>query len=183
MVFSFKNLLRGVGVKKAVGRRGFPRTLNKATLWADTGNDIVCPASKWVRVGEYTIPAQQEIRVGYGVSGGNPEEMGHVYFDIYDDTATNSVVERGYLRLGQTNANETISRVLWEGRSEELDSSTTRSEQIPMPEFTDLDPLLTREDSKIFVDFKSDSADTVVETAIGTASTKNVWQLPITVYQ
>lgn len=205
MVFSFKNMLKGkigggnVGVGNATYKQvqegtvvgGFPRTLNKATLWAQTGSDITAAAALWTRIGEYTIPAQQVVHLGYGVTGGNPEEIGHLHFDILDDTATNSVAEAGYVRVGYTNSNETLTAVVFEERSEDLsDTSTTvgisRANELLLPEIPPAakgyPAALAGEDSKLFVDFKSDAADVVVEAAIGTGAV-NKWKLPITVYQ
>lgn len=205
MVFSIRNLLNGnirgmagLGtgnfkkVQAGAMSSGFPRTLNKASLWAITGSDI-STSTNWIRIGQYTIPAQQKIHVGYGVSGGNPEEMGHLHFDVMDDTATNSLPEKGYVRVGYTNSPETITCIVWEGRSEEVsDSSTTagvsRSDELLLPETTPQSKgypdLLANEDSKLIIDFKGDEAagDIIVETAIGTGAV-NVWKLPITVYQ
>ena len=205
MAFSIKNILQG-GLFNGGGGVGFPqfkrvqapaqtggftRTLNKTQLWANTGSDITATGSSWVRVGQYTIPAQQRIHLGYGVSGGNPEEIGHLHMDIMDDTGTNSVAEKGYIRVGYANANETITAVVFEERTEDLsDTSTsvgiTRANELLMPEISPeskgYPPQLAQEDSILFVDFKADATDVVVETAIGTGAV-NKWKLPITVYQ
>lgn len=203
-MFSIKNLISGNlgGMASGIGNAsfkkvqqgamsgGFPRTLNKAQLWAVTGSDITVSTS-WIRIGEYTIPAQQRIHVGYGVSGGNPEEIGHMHFDLVDDTATNSAAEAGYVRLGYTNASETMTCIVFEGRTEELsDTSSTvgisRSDELLLPETSPevkgFPDVLAGEDSKLIVDFKSDAADIIAETGIGTGAI-NVWRLPITVYQ
>lgn len=207
MVFSIKNILQGRGlggggaagvgnanykpVQAGTMTGGFPRTLNKAALWSQTGSDITCGAGAWTRIGEYSIPAQQRVHLGYGVSGGNPEEMGHIHFDVMDDTATNSVAEAGYIRVGYTNANETLTAVVFEERSEDLsDTSATvgiaRASELLLPEIPPsvkgYPDALAGEDSKLFVDFKADALDIAVETAIGTGAV-NKWKLPITVYQ
>lgn len=198
--FSVRNLLRGNLGKTMFGKNkqstgtnlGFPRTLNKAELWAVTGSDITCAADTWVRVGQTSIPAQQVWHLGQGVSGGNPEEIGHVHFDIVDDTATNSVPEPGFVRLGMANSPENMQYYAMEERSEDLSSTSTtvkiaRSDELLMPERTDFIPaqfieIITGENSKVVVDFKSDAVDTVVETGIGTGAV-NIWKVPITVYQ
>lgn len=200
MAFSLRNLLSGrlggltsqfAPVQRPSTSQGFPDVLNKTQLWADTGSDITVAAAKWTRVGEYTIGAQQRIHLGYGVSGGNPEEIGHLHFDIVDDTATNSAQEPGLVRIGYTNANETLTAVMMQFRTEEVsDTNTTtgisRSDERLLPEsppsIKGYPDFLAEEDSILFVDFKSDSADVIVETGIGTGAI-NKWSLPITVYQ
>lgn len=200
-MFSIKNMLQGqlsgVGtpqfkrVQSPAQTRGFTRTLNKATLWATTGSDITLSAASWVRIGNYTVPAQQRIHIGYGVSGGNPEEIGHIHFDLVDDTATNSAQEAGEVRFGYTNANETLTCVIFQERTELLsDPSTTtvltRATELLLPETPPSSlgypDVLAQEDSILFVDMKADAADVLVETGIGTGAI-NVWRLPVTIYQ
>lgn len=199
MAFSLKNILKGnLGgsasafnpVKRSSVSQGFPDTLNKADLWAETGSNITVTAGKWIRIGEYTIPTQQRVHIGVGVSGGNPEEIGHLHFDIVDDTATNSVPEKGKIRIGYTDANERLTAVMVDHRSEQLsDTSTTvgisRSNELLLPEMPPsakgYPDSLASEDNILFVDFKSDASDIIVETGIGTGAI-NLWSLPITVY-
>lgn len=201
MNFSLKNLMSGrvgsavtqqfVGNKRGGASSGFTKTYTKADLWANGTSDITATASVWARIGQKTIPAQQRIHLGYGVSGGNPEEMGHLHFDIVDDTATNSVAEKGEIRIGYTNANETLTAVMFQERTEQLsDTSTsvgiTRANELLLPEMAPAvkgyPDYLAQEDSKLFVDFKSDATDIIVYTGIGTGAI-NVWKLPVTVYQ
>ena len=197
---SIKNLLSGNMSKSMFGQNkksagtnlGYPRTLNKAGLWAVTGSDITLTANSWVRVGEQTIPPQQVWHLGQGISGGNPEEIGHVHFDVVDDTATNSAVEKGFVRLGMSNNGENLQYYAMEERSEDLSSTSTtvklsKSDEILMPERTDFIPeqfkdIITGENSKIIVDFKADATDVIVEAGIGTGAI-NIWKVPITVYQ
>lgn len=202
MVFSLKNMLRGNGgglsgfpqfkrVQAPVQSGGFPTQYTKTDLWAVTGSDITLSATSYVRIGEKSIPVQQKVYLGHGVSGGNPEEIGHLHFDLMDDTATNSVAEKGTVRIGYANANETLTAVMWEARTEELsDASTssgiTRPNERLLPEMPPsakgYPDELAQENSIIFIDMKADAVDILVETAIGTGAV-NVWRLPITVYQ
>lgn len=178
------------GVQKQSTSKGFPDTLNKSQLWANPGSDITLTADKWVRIGEYTIPTQQTVYLGFGVSGGNPEEIGHLHFDLVDDTATNSAVEKGYIRIGYTDANERLTAVMFQARTEDLSDSSTsvgisRSDELLLPEMPPSvkgypDSLAT-EDNKLFVDMKSDADDVLVETGIGTGAI-NTWKLPVTTY-
>jgi hypothetical protein len=198
-MFSVKNLLKGgisgiggqfQGVQKPSQSKGFPDTLNKTDLWANGTSNITVAAGKWIRIGEYEIPTQQRVHVGFGVSGGNPEEMGHLHFDIVDDTATNSVPEAGTVRIGYTDANERLTAVMYQARTDELsDTSTTvgiaRANELLMAEMPPgvkgYPDALALEKNKLFVDFKSDADDIIVYTGIGTGAV-NKWKLPITVY-
>lgn len=194
-MFSIKNMLKGTlsqfsSVQKSSNSGGFADTLNKIQLWADTGSDITVTAGKWVRIGEKTIPTQQIMHLGFGVSGGNPEEIGHLHFDLVDDTATNSAEEKGYIRIGYTDANERLTAVMYQARSEDLsDPSTTttltRLTELLLPEMPPsakgYPDTLAGEDNKLFVDFQTDADDVLVETGIGTGAI-NTWKLPITVY-
>ncbi len=204
-MFSLRNMFKGTagfgnasgignanykGVQAPVTAGGFPDILTKTNLWATTGADITLSASSFVRIGEYEIPAQSTIYLGTGVSGGNPEEIGHLHLDLVDDTATNSARESGSIQIGYTNHNETIRCVVWRGRSETLSDTSTsvgisRSDEILLPETSPMakgyPPVLAQEKSKLFVEMKADAADILVETGIGTGAI-NVWSLPITSY-
>lgn len=191
MVFSVKNILgRGqgfAGLGGGVGGGGYPRALSKGILM--TAN-VTTPVT-YVRVGSYTIPAQQVIHLGSGRAGhqgANYEEIGKLQLHMHDDTATNSVEEAGYFKVGQTNANETLFKYYYEDRSENLGggaatANLARNLQVPMAEVMNAPAVITREDSKVVVDFKGDAADISVAAAIGTAATFDNWNVPITVYQ
>ena len=183
--FSIKNLLNGA-LGGGGGGGGFKRTLSKGILM--TAN-VTVPTT-YVRVGTYTIPPQQVIHLGFGkegARGANYEEMGKLQLHMHDDTATNSVEEPGYFKVGQCNANETLFRYYAEDRSENLGgglatANLARNLQVPFPEVLDAPAVITKEDSRVIVDFKSDAADIGVAIGIGTGAF-DVWSVPITVYQ
>lgn len=203
MAISIKNILTGnLGnvmsnagglfspVKKATKSTGYPTVLTKSDLWADTGSDITVTAGKSIRIGEYTIPDQTIYHIGYGVSGGNPEEIGHFHMDIVDDTATNSAQEPGNIIIGYTDSEERLKAVMWECRTERASDTdtTTGISYADQPLLPELSPslrgysdALATEKNKIFIDFVTDANDTIVETGIGTGAI-NVWSLPVTIY-
>ena len=169
---------RGVG-------QPFKRVLAHADLWDSSletsSNSILCTAGLYVNIGRYTVPAQQQIRFGYG-SAAFPDNQGYVYIKLYDDTGTNSVQEVGTVRLAQENALGTRLRIVSEIRTEQLAGSTTdRQQQFALPE--QIAHPRVGEDSKLLIAFKADATDTLVETAIGTAAGADVWNVPVTVYQ
>lgn len=142
---------------------------------------IACKAGKWNRIGEFTVPAQQLYHFGYGDEG-HPENQGYIFIGIYDDTATNSVVEEGFVRLVQVNARETVGPTVWEGRTENLRGDTAdKRKMIALPEKDEF--FWVGEDSKLVIEFKPDADDTIVKAAIGTALGLDVWNVPVTIKQ
>jgi len=148
--------------------------------WIPAAN-VLCPADVWTVIGSYTVPAQQAYRFGYG-SAAYPANQGNIYIALYDDTATNSVLEEGMVRLVQRNAQGTIALVVAEFRTEQLRGSINdKNLMIALPEQTQFP--LVGEDSVLELQFRADAADTVVILAIGTADGDDVWNIPVTVYQ
>ena len=165
----------------------FQRVLSHADWWKTAletaSGSISCPAGKWTRIGEFTIPAQQKIRFGYG-SAVQPMNQGYLHIALYDDTATNSELEDGLVRLIQMNANETQLQTVYEGRTENLRGDVNdKNKMIALPERTDVPENLVGEDCKLAIEFKADSADSLVKTAIGTAAAKDIWNIPVSVYE
>jgi len=111
-----------------------------------------------------------------------PDNQGYMHFAAYDDTATNSVVEDGSLRLVQRNAQGTVQLVVAEYRTEQLRGSVSnRQQMVALPEQTQFP--VVGEDSILELQLKPDAADSIVKTAIGTAAGLDIWNIPVTVYQ
>jgi len=182
MLGGLGSLLGGLGggtTKQAAKSNVFKKILAHGD-WIPAA-DVLCPADVWTVIGSFTVPAQQAYRFGYG-SPAFPDNQGYIYVALYDDTATNSVLEDGALRLVQRNAQGTISLVVAEFRTEQLRGSTTdRQQMIALPEQTQFP--LVGEDSVLELQFRADAADTVVILAIGTAAGLDIWNVPVTVYQ
>lgn len=159
----------------------YPTTLSHSDLWLTPGSDIVVVGSQEILIAEYVVPAQQTIRWGYGRSI-NPDNQGYAYMAIYDDTATNSVLEEGTILLRQSNARRTKIITVAEIPTQVLRGDLNdRTKKYPLPEQFQFP--LVGEDSKLEIWFISAASDTIVEAAIGTAAGNDIWQFPITVYQ
>lgn len=144
-------------------------------------SNVFCAAGVWTVMGKFTVPAQQAYRFGFG-SAAFPDNQGYIYLALYDDTATNSELENGAVRLVQRNAQGTISLVVAEFRSEQLRGDVNdKAKMIALPEQTQFP--LVGEDSVLEIQFKADASDSIVTTAIGTAAGKDIWNIPVTVYQ
>lgn len=130
-------------------------------------------ANQWNRLAEFTVPAQERYRWGYGRAI-NPENQGHMYVYLQDGSS-NEVI--GSLRIGQTNAQETTKLVVYENESDTMHGSKSdRTQQQPLPEQVDK-PKVGR-DSKLILEFNPD-ADTPV--TIDEAQTDVI--LPVTTYE
>jgi len=167
------------------GRNVFKKILAHGDWWdtdLETSSGVILlRAGIWQTIGRYTVPAQQMLRFGYG-SALYPDNQGHLHIAVYDDTATNSVVEEGSIRLVQRNAQGTVLLVIAEFRTENLRGSTTdRQMMVPLPEQTQFP--VVGEDSVLEIQFKPDAADSIVSAAIGTAAGLDIWNVPVTVYQ
>jgi len=174
--------LRGnSGIKaKAV----YTRTLDHADLWdtalESSANVILCTAGVWTVIGRYQVPAQQLIRIGFG-SAQFPDNQGYVYFALYDDTATNSVLEEGKLRIVQRDYDNVVSYPVKEWHTREIRGDVNdKRKKVALPEQVHM-PFVGR-DSYIEIQFKAAATDSLIDVAVGTAAGLDVWQLPVTIY-
>jgi hypothetical protein len=183
-----QGMLGGLG--GAVATKTAPANVFKKVLshqdWWDTALEsssgaITCKAGVYTIIGRYKVPPQQTFHFGFG-SPAYPDNQGYLYFDAYDDTATNSVREPGSIRLVQRNATGTLQLVIAEFRTEQLCGDLAdRNKQIALPEQVQFP--LVGEDSYLEIHFKPDATDDIVKTAIGTAAGKDVWNIPVSCYQ
>jgi len=181
----------GVGTLSGPATSAFKKTLTKSELW-DTALEtasgkIQCSTTKWTPVGRYQVPAQEVYRAGYG-SAADPDNQGFMCFQYFDDTATNSDVEHGLVRIVIRNRAGTKTIVVAEFRTDEFGSLSDRKLKMPLPEQTQLPAV--GEDSYIEVQFMPDAAATIVKNAIGTPTgapkfvpETTLMVLPVTVYQ
>ena len=159
----------GGGKSMTAGRNVFKKVLSHGEWW-DTDLEtaagvIAVKAGVWATIGRFKVPAQQLYAFGFG-SAAFPDNQGYAYMAVYDDTATNSVLEEGAIRLVQRNAQGTMSLVVAEFRSEQLRGDVAdRAKQMALPEQTQFD--LVGEDSFLELQFKSDADDSVASPAIG----------------
>ena len=135
--------------------------------------------SVWTKIWEKTIPAQQAIRWGFG-SPALPHNQGYLWFCSID---TGTDFQVGVLRLGISNARETIKYVVQEIDDTRLHGATVttlatamlvdRNQMIALPEKTEFP--LVGEDSKLQLYYRCITAATA-EDNVG-------FSIPATVYQ
>ena len=177
---------RAVGVGVGRGREPFQRILSHQDWWQDeleTGTNLIeCPAGKWTRIGQFVIPPQQQIYFGFG-DPAHWQNQGYLHIALYDNTATHSRLVDGVIRLRQMNANETFIMVIYEGRTEALRGDVNdKNKMIALPFQAQTPPELTLEDCKMTIDFLADKAVKIVQTAIGNAAGKDIWNVPVSVF-
>ena len=164
----------GVGSSQTASKApGFHKTLQAADFMDTiTPTDVMLTASKWTELGSYTVPAQQAIRWGHG-SADRPANQGYVYFIMIDDTAGDATQEDGLLRLVVADANRLNKRVVWEGRTEELDGDANdKAKRIALPE----QGPLAREDDLLILEVYADATDIIQPDF-------SIVRIPVTLYQ
>ena len=174
-------LLAGTGGSGLLGglfggsrKRGFRKVLKHSDF---TTSDVTCTsATSFNLIGSYTVPAQQEIAVGYG-NAQEPMNQGYLYLQAKDTGGTEF---EGYWRISVANANTTAIDVVFEEYSTRTDGDTAdKSKMLALPEITNYPVLgrVPREDDTIRVEFKPDTASKVMD--YGNSSIF----IPVTVYQ
>jgi hypothetical protein len=144
----------------------FQRTLN-ITDFGVTANITMAP-STWNKVGSYTVPAQTYATFGYNDPTGGASAAGaSTYFRLDKTTPTDFTME-GAVRFAIANASETNVIICKEERTEKLKASQyDRTLAVLFPEY----PIKAREDSKLIIYHKMDSA-TALTAAYAGSSTK-----------
>lgn len=140
---------------------------------------LVGAAGVWTNLWEYTVPAQQAIRWGYG-SPALAQNQGYMWFVLVDEGTGFDV---GVLRLAQMNARRTKSLVIAEvaDRALHLTDSTTlitatptdKNTMTPLPEKREFPKV--GEDSLLIVQYRLIAATTAVDNA--------GFKIPVTIYQ
>jgi hypothetical protein len=135
--------------------------------------------SVWTKIWEMTVPAQQQIRWGYG-SPATPQNQGYMYFVSLDEGANFQV---GKLRLVQANARETRQFVVKELDDTRLHTATSttsetatplsKDDMIALPEQVQFPKV--GEDSKLSLWYRC--------IAVATAEDACAFSIPATVYQ
>jgi hypothetical protein len=163
----------GMGAKK-----GFQKTLKLADF-SDTGSigagNVAVSSDKYYKLAQYTVPAQQTINLGYGEAG-NPLNQAYLY--IYLKTVAAAEIA-GTVRIAVANANETAIDVQAERIESQLNGDLNdKSKMIAFPEIKSYAILgrSPREDDKIQIYFKSDTASQTV------CYTTSIIYLPVTIY-
>lgn len=146
------------------GLTDFGITANKTAL-----------AGQYNKIGEVTVPAQQQITFGANDPIGGGSIAGRSCYIRLDNES--GVQLNGKIRFAITNANETNTIIVSEERTEKLAADQNdRMKAVLLPEFASR----AREDSKLQILFYPDGSSTVTVDYDGT-NTKIL--VPVTVYQ
>lgn len=116
--------------------------------------DVALLTTSFQQVGSYTIPAGEELSIGSGVYDDQERATGRIYANPC--TAADTIMP-GTMRLVAQNPQGRTLKVLYEGRTERLASSTTRNQMQPLPK----SPYVLTEDQKLVMEFKPDTAGTL----------------------
>lgn len=122
----FRGVTAGLGM--GAKRQKFPATLQASDFSSTT---TTLSTTDYIKVGTYTVPAQQQVNVGYGNSTA-PQNQGYLYVVSKDSSGA---AEEGMLRLVVANATESRSVKVFEERTNVLSGSATAKEsKVPLPE-------------------------------------------------
>lgn len=164
--------LFGMG-RSANASSKFPRIYG-LTDFGITANKTAL-ASQYNKVGEVTVPAQQQITFGANDPVGGGSVAGRSCYLRFDNES--GVQLNGKIRFALSNANETNVIIVAEERTEKLAADQNdRTKAVLLPEYNQR----AGEDSKLQVLFYPDGASTVTIDYDGT-NTKML--IPVTVYQ
>lgn len=153
-------------------KQKFPRIYSTAD-WLTA--DKVCQPSVWSKIGEVTVPAQQEITFGANDPIGGSSIAGRSVYLALDGTDDTAI--EGKVRFAITNANETNTVVVLEENSRKLSADQNdRSKCVLLPEY----PVRAKEDSKLQILLYPESNSAVTVDANGTST---LFLIPVTVYQ
>lgn len=118
--------------------------------WAD----VALVTGSFQNIGEYEVPAGEEISIGEGIYDDQERATGRIYFKAIDDAAAEL---KGTLRISAYSPQDRNLKILYEGRTERTSASTTRNLMQPLKEH----PIALTKDQKLVLEFKPDRADTI----------------------
>lgn len=168
---------KGFGGIFGAGGKGFQKDLKQEDFTGVATADVQLTYHEWVLVGYYTIPAQQEVRVGYG-NANQQFNQGYVYLRL--DSSSGAC--KGKVRIKIESANGERSDMIGEWELQSLaGDKNDKNKMIALPEdmrFT------AREDDKILIEIRNDdgSAWTPTGTIIDFDDADNYIKIPITAY-
>lgn len=132
-----------------------PEKFQSTLINADLGfADKALTAGQMTRIGEYKVPAGEELSLGAGIYDDLERATGRLYLKVQ----TSAPAEiKGLMRISVYSPQDRPIEILYEGRTELTGASTTRNLQIPMKEHA----VNIREDQKLVIEFKADSTATM----------------------
>lgn len=158
--------------QKANTLQKFPRILATAD-WITA--DAVCQPSQWNKIGQLTVPAQQEIT--FGANDPNGLGAGRTVYLRVDEAVGAGTQIHGKVRFALTNANETKTVVVLEESTRKLSADQNdRTKAVLLPEYG----LRAKEDSKLQILLYPDGASAKTVDYDGT---NTLYLIPVTVYQ
>lgn len=136
--------------------------------------------SVWTKIWEMTVPAQQQIRWGFG-SPATPHNQGYMWFCSLNEGGT---FQEGKLRLVQNTARETMPKYVIEVDDTRLHTGTVTTlatarpsninEMMALPEKREFPKV--GEDSRLQLWYRCITPSTVAEDNVG-------FSIPVTIYQ
>lgn len=155
-----------LGLVGGTRKQKFEKTL---TLSDMTSTNTSVKSGTWVKIFEYRVGAQQMATWGAGAIQGGVDNRKIAYLKLQNSTPSEI---KGWVRLVIADANEVRKVVVFEERTERLSASKTdKTQAYLLGEY----PIKAKEDSKLIIEFKSDSDDTI-------DVSKSEAMLPITIY-
>ncbi len=153
-------------------KQKFPRILSTAD-WITA--DAVSQPAQWNKIGQYIVPAQQEITFGANDPVGGASVAGRsVFIDLRDSS---NAALHGKVRFVLMDANQTRTQVVLEENTRKLNADANdRTKAVVLPEFS----LRAGEDSILQIQFYPESATAVT---IDYDATNTLYLVPVTVYQ
>jgi len=135
--------------------------------------------SVWTKIWEKTVPAQQQIRWGYG-SPATPQNQGYMYFVSIDEGTD---FQRGKLRLRQANARETKILTVKELDDARLHGTTNTTSETATP--VDKNEMIALPEQKGFPKIGEDSLLSLWYRCIAVATAEDAcdFSIPVTIYQ
>jgi len=170
------NLLGGLGgggQRYLDPNKGYKKTLKTSDFFTADKTGV---ADEYILLGYYTVGAQQLATVGQGKGTDDPMRQGRILIDIKSNDTT-PIEINGFIKITHESAQGTMTRKILEERTEELRQST-RSERLCLPCATEVGFPPVKEDSKIGIYLKIDSADDV-----GFDTGETDIRLPITIWE
>jgi len=160
------NVLAGLLGGTAQRKQKFEKTL---TLDDMTSTNTSVKQGTWVKIFEYQIGAQQMGTWGAGSIVNGVDNRKIAYIKLQNSTPAEI---KGWIRLIIADANEVRKIVVFEERTERLSASKTdKTQAYLLGEY----PIKAKEDSKLIIEFKADSDDTI-------SLDNSEAMLPVTIY-
>jgi len=115
-----------------------------------------CIAGQYNKIGEYKVQAGVNLFLGYGAQSGQENAQGRIYADI----RTAAISQPGKVRISIVSPQDIPLAVLFEARTEVLNTSATdRTKMIPFPKMD----IGASQDKKYVMEFMPDAAATITK--------------------